>query len=159
TEKDAAMIPTNPCTARLAAFALALTLAAGCHSLGPQQTASGPVPAPGAAPGAAPEPAPQLNNAQPADLKVALARSLEKDGDRDGAIAVYTEALGKDPTRADACCRLAVLLERQGRPAEAREWYRKALALQPDNADIYCNLGYSTYLQGDLVEASKYLRY
>jgi Tfp pilus assembly protein PilF len=138
-------------TKRAAAFALALVLVAGCQSTGP--TASPATVSPAAEPRAA------LTAAQQADVKIALGRSLEKSGDLDRAIAIYGDALAKDPTRYDACLRLAALHERQGRLTESREWYRKALALQPTNADVYCNLGYSLYLEGNLEPAANYLRH
>jgi Tfp pilus assembly protein PilF len=100
-----------------------------------------------------------LSKAQRADVKVTVARSLEKAGDIDRAIALYTEAAAADPKRLDACLRLAALDELQGRLKESREWYRKALTLQPDNADVYCDLGYSLYLQGEWTESSKQLQH
>jgi Tfp pilus assembly protein PilF len=147
--KETAMVSRPRATNRLAPFALALILSAGCQGLGPRQAALGTdLPLASAA---------ALTGAQQADVKIALGRSLEKSGDLDRAIACYTDAAEKDPTRFDACLRLALLHERQGRLADSREWYRKAMALQPNNADIYCNLGYSCYLHGEFMKAGQAL--
>jgi Tfp pilus assembly protein PilF len=142
------MAPGHFSAIRVTGFATWMILATGCQGL---VTPTGHTPIGTAEPTAA------LTKAQRADLKVALARSLEKAGDTDRAVALYGEALAADPKRLDAYLRLAVLHEMQGRTNESRECYRKALALQPDSADVYCNLGYSLYLQGDWAEAQKHL--
>jgi Tfp pilus assembly protein PilF len=101
---------------------------------------------------------PELNGRQVADLKFALARSLEKRGELGPAADAYREVLRSDPARADACWRLAVLSDRIGKPQEALGWYRKALAGMPGNADIYCDMGYSLSLQQRWGEAEMNLR-
>jgi Tfp pilus assembly protein PilF len=143
------MVPRRLSAIPAAAFLL-LTLAAGCQLAGTQTTRTNSSPS---------EAQPPLTKAQQADLKIALARSLEKGGDSDRAIVLYNEAVTADPKRLDACLRLAALHELQGRTQESRQWYSKALALQPASADLYCNLGYSFYLQGDWAEASKHLEH
>jgi Flp pilus assembly protein TadD len=137
------MVWKHRATRRLPFFTLVLVLAPGCQSLGQQQFAARG----------------GITGAQQADLKIVMGHSLEKGGDLDRAIACYTEAAQKDPTRFDACLRLALLHERQGRLADSRQWYGKALTLQPNNPDVYCNLGYSYYLHGDCVQASQALRH
>src|SRR5262249_40017931 len=149
SEKEVVMKLSDFLAMRVGAFAVVLILASGCQ--GPRAS----TPRPSILPA---EPTAPLSKAQRADVKVTVARSLEKAGDIDRAIALYTEAAAADPKRLDACLRLAALDELQGRLKESREWYRKALALQPDNADVYCDLGYSLYLQGEWTESSKQLQ-
>jgi tetratricopeptide (TPR) repeat protein len=118
-------------------------LPVGCQ-VSRQQTAQAPAPR---------ETAPPLNAKQQADLQVAFARSLEKNGAGDQAKAAYEDALKKDPQRADALDRLAVIHARQGQFEQAVALHKKALAIQPRNADFVCNLGYNYYLQQRWAEA------
>jgi Tfp pilus assembly protein PilF len=151
SRKEVTMVPGHFSTLGVAALALVLTVTTGCQSPGTQHTARTSAPPT--------EAQPPLTKAQRADLKIALARSLEKTGDIDHAIVLYNEAAAGDPKRLDACLRLAALHEFQGRTKESRQWYSKALALQPGNADVYCDLGYSLYLQGDWAEATRHLEH
>jgi Flp pilus assembly protein TadD len=100
----------------------------------------------------------QLTPSQTADVKIAIARSLEKRGDTDQAMATYRAAVDQDPKRADACMRLAVLSDKRGKFAESEKWYQKALAAQPGSPDIFCNMGYSLYLQHRWDEAEMNFR-
>jgi Flp pilus assembly protein TadD len=104
------------------------------------------------------ESTPKLTAAQKADVQIAYGRTLEKRGALEQARAVYLEALQNDPSRADACDRLAVLLDQQGKFDEARDWHDKALATQPNNPDFNCNFGYTLYLQGSTAAAEESLR-
>src|SRR5205823_3016626 len=88
-EKEAAMVTGHFATLRGAAFALVLTLVAGCQSPGNLSTA-GTTASP-------PETQAPLTKPQRADLKVALGRSLENGGDIDRALNLYTEAVASDP--------------------------------------------------------------
>jgi Flp pilus assembly protein TadD len=137
-------------------LALGLCLVSGCIHAdpGPAVSAaavSGPTLAPQ-------ESAPKLTAPQVADVKIAYGRTLEKRGTSDQALATYLEALKLDPSRADACARLAVLYDQQCKFDEAASWHRKAIAAQPKNPDFHCNLGYSLYLQGKMAEAETSLR-
>jgi Flp pilus assembly protein TadD len=89
---------------------------------------------------------------------VALGRTLEKRGDLEQAQAAYLEALKQDPSRGDACARLAVLYDRQGKCAEAAEFYRRAHDLGEDSSALHVNQGYSFYLQGRWADAETSLR-
>jgi Tfp pilus assembly protein PilF len=104
------------------------------------------------------EPAPRLTARQVADVRFAYARSLEKQGDIDQAIAAYQNILKEQPDRPDACLRLAICYDRQGKFGESVELYGKALKGQPGSPDIYCNRGYSLYLQHNWPEAEMNLR-
>src|SRR5438128_537544 len=61
---------------------------------------------------------------QAADVQVALGRSLEMRGEGEQAMAVYREALRRDPNRADAYVRLAILCDQQGKFDESAGLYR-----------------------------------
>ena len=134
----------------LGGIALGLALLAGCRS------APHTVPDPNSP--AAQEPARSLTGAQVADVQVALARTVEGRGEVQQAAGFYTEAVRKDPTRADAWARLAVLADKEGKFAESEEAHRRALDLQPNDADLHCNRGYSLYLQERWDEAEAALR-
>jgi Tfp pilus assembly protein PilF len=99
-----------------------------------------------------------LRPAQVADIQIGMGRSLEARGETSQAMAAYSEALAKDPSRADAYVRLAVLADGLGKFTDAGQWYHKALKLQPDNPNTLCNLGYSFYLQRQWEEAETNLR-
>lgn len=100
----------------------------------------------------------KLKTQQIADVQVALARSLEKQGETAQAIATYKEALRLDPSRADAGLRLAMLYDKEGKFNESLPLYQKALAGSPGNPDIFCDMGYSLYLQRRFGEAEVNLR-
>jgi len=136
----------------LGVLALGLSSLGGCFHLEPSPTAAS------SSTVLAPESAPKLTPAQVADVKIAHGQYLEKHGALDQAQAAYLEALKLDPSRADACARLAVLFDQQCKFDEASRWHRKAVTAQPKNPDFHCNAGYGQYLQGNLVEAEKSLR-
>jgi Tfp pilus assembly protein PilF len=100
----------------------------------------------------------KLKPKQAADVQIALARSLEMHGETDKALALYEEAVKKDPSRGDAWLRLAILQDQQGHFVESADMYHKALQAQPGSAEVYCNMGYSLYLQGRWSEAEMNLR-
>jgi Flp pilus assembly protein TadD len=99
-----------------------------------------------------------LKTRQVADVEVAMGRSFEKQGDIAQAIAAYEKALQRDPSRPDACLRLAILRDQQGKFKEAFPLYQKALAVSPGNPDVFCDMGYSLYLQHRFAEAEINLR-
>jgi Tfp pilus assembly protein PilF len=111
-------------------------------------------------PGASPpeEEVPVLAPYQAADLQVVRGRSLEQQGDLAQARSAYLEALKNDPTRADACDRLAVVSCRQNNPEESGKWWQEAQKTGKASADVHCNRGYGFYLQGRWEEAEQSLR-
>ena len=145
------MMVNQPRRCGLAAVALGLALLGGCLPSGPSPVPLASVPSVGA--GGSP-----LNAPQVADVKIAMARSLERRGEVEQAAAAYDEALQLDPSRADACLRLAALSDEQGKFTESAKLYRKALAARPGSPDTFCNMGYSLYLQHRLAEAEMNLR-
>lgn len=100
----------------------------------------------------------RLSDRQIAEVKLSLARTLERKRDGEPSIQAYREALEKDPQRALAYWRLAVLNDRQGNVQESEKLYRQALKLEPKNAEIHCDFGYSLYLQRRWAEAEESLR-
>jgi tetratricopeptide (TPR) repeat protein len=100
----------------------------------------------------------KLKPKQAADVQIALARSLEMHDEPAKALALYEEAVNKDPSRSDAWLRMAILHDRQGQFAESATLYQKALKAHPGNAEIYSAMGYSLYLQQRWPEAEMNLR-
>lgn len=104
------------------------------------------------------EPSGKLKPKQAADVQIALAHTLELQGETEKASALYEEAVTKDPNRGDAWLRLAILRDQQGQFSESSSLYQKALKAQPGSAEIYCDMGYSLYLQNRWQEAEMNLR-
>jgi len=100
----------------------------------------------------------KVTRRQAADVEVALGRSLEEAGDREGAESAYRDALRKDPKRADAEGRLAVLADERGDRKAAAEHFDRALKLAPRDPEILCDRGYSLYLERRWAEAEACLR-
>jgi Tfp pilus assembly protein PilF len=94
-----------------------------------------------------------------ADVQMAAARSLEKQGKSGAAMEAYRVVLRHDPSRADACQRLAVLYTLKGDNDEADRYYQRAIRLDTENPEYYTDYGYSLYLQGRWQEAEARLRY
>ncbi|MEE8451198.1 MAG: tetratricopeptide repeat protein [Thermoguttaceae bacterium] len=103
------------------------------------------------------EPTPKLDDKQKADVRMAMARLMEKQKQPERAIRAYREILRKDDTRADAYHRLAVLHDKKGESKKAAEYYQAALRRDPDNAQLHCDLGYSLYLRKKWSDAEKHL--
>lgn len=99
-----------------------------------------------------------LDDRQAADVQIALARGIEKQGNHDQAIAAYKQAIQRDPHRSDAMLRLAIMHDRQGKFKESGSYYEKALKESKGAADIHCNYGYSLYLQRRWADAEQHLR-
>jgi len=95
---------------------------------------------------------------QKADVQMAVARSLENQGQTDQAIKVYLEVLKKDSRRVDACHRLALLYDKKGDGETARRYYQIALKTDAKNADLLCDFAYSCYLRKQWTEAEAGLR-
>ena len=95
---------------------------------------------------------------QKVNVQMAIARSLEEQGEIDQAVTVYLNVVRNDDRRADAYHRLAVLHDRQGQCEKSAKFYREALKRDPQNATLHCDLGYSYYLQRRWGEAEASLR-
>ena len=92
------------------------------------------------------------------NIQMALARSLEGQGDLAGAQAAYQEVIRLTPKSAEAHHRLAIVYDRQGKHEKAEQMYQAALKLQPGNAEIFSDIGYSQYAQRRWAEAERSLR-
>ena len=103
----------------------------------PQQTAAAVKTVPGK----------PLTAQQKADVQMAVARSLENQGQTEQAIKVYEEVVKKDGHRVDAYHRLAVLHSKKADFKAADRYYQTALKKAPKNAELLCDLGYCCYLQ------------
>lgn len=101
---------------------------------------------------------PPLTTEQKAEIQVAMARGLERQGRTDEAKKVYQEVIKVAPRQADAHHFLALLHDRQGECEVAEGYYRAAVELGPERADVHCDLGYSYYLQERWPEAESELR-
>ena len=100
----------------------------------------------------------QVKKEQAADVQMAVAQSLESQGQIDQAMKIYRDVIAKDGRRADAYHRLAVLHDKKGETQTSRKLYETALKKDPKNAEIHCDFGYSCYLQQQWGEAEKQLR-
>ena len=100
----------------------------------------------------------KLNNKQKADIQMALARSLEREGHADRAKKIYAQVIRKDASRADAYHRLAIIHDKNGESDKAIRNYRAALKRDPDNAQLHADLGYSHYLRQEWKPAEASLR-
>jgi tetratricopeptide (TPR) repeat protein len=95
---------------------------------------------------------------QAADVKLAMARSLESQGELAPAADLYKQVLDKNPKRIDVMTRLAVVHDRRGDFEASAPLYQKALKAKPDDASLLCDRGYSLYLQNRWRESETCLR-
>lgn len=100
----------------------------------------------------------RLSDGQIADVQLALARSLEQQGETIRALDAYREAVEANPKRSIPYWRMAVIHDRKGNVGESEALYRQALKIDPKNPDVHCDFGYSLYLQRRWGEAEDYLR-
>jgi Tfp pilus assembly protein PilF len=100
---------------------------------------------------------PEATPQQKAEVQMAMARTMESQGQTEQAIAVYQGILAKSK-RADAYHRLALLHDKKGDPLAAEKYYQEALKHDAKNAEIHCDYGYSRYVRRDFPAAEKSLR-
>ena len=96
--------------------------------------------------------------AWPAQDLVAQARRLDLDGKQDAAIALYRQAIDRDPASFDAHYGLARALDLTGDYADARRHFAQAIALAPDGAKDQAlrMMAISYVFTGDASEAGRY---
>jgi Flp pilus assembly protein TadD len=97
-----------------------------------------------------------------------LGRVFETEGNHEGALLEYQEALaacenkglGKTRSQDQALAhrRIAGSLDRLGRFAQAEMHYKKAIALSPKDYRVWNDAGYSYYLQGRWADAERALK-
>jgi tetratricopeptide (TPR) repeat protein len=78
---------------------------------------------------------------------------LVADGDLDGAIGVYKEALAIDPSFADAVQGIAMAYADKGEFDDAIEWGRKLVELTPDETLAHTSLSMFYQRKGMIPEA------
>lgn len=124
----------------------------------PKQKA--PVPGEGAAGLAAIDAAETLGINKPNYARVYYnqARRLASQGNRDGAISKYEDALIADPDFELPYINLAILLASQGQIDRALGLLQTAIKLKPFSADAHANLGIIFDLKGNKAEALHHLR-
>jgi len=101
---------------------------------------------------------PPLTTEQKAEIQLAMARGLERQGRTDDAKKICQEVIKVAPQQVDAHHFLALLLDRQGECEAAEGYYRTAIQLAPQRAELYCDLGYSYYVQQRWPEGENELR-
>jgi Flp pilus assembly protein TadD len=112
-----------------------------------------------------PEPRPALGERsggitedQAFDVKLAMARTLERQGELEQAEAAYRALRAARPNDPTAAHRLAVVCERQGKFDESDALFRTALAGSPSDATLLTDMGYSLYRRGRWTDAEDALR-
>ena len=87
-----------------------------------------------------------------------LGITLNEQGDTDGAISHYREAVELWPGYAEAHYNLGRLLVQKGQLDEAITHYEKALEINPDDAEAHNNLGAALFASGRVDEAIAHYR-
>jgi tetratricopeptide (TPR) repeat protein len=106
---------------------------------------------------AAAQPLPQGAAEQPPDL-VKQGQKLESDGKRTEALALYREALAKNPGSFDAHLAIGQALDLEGQYVDARQHLLKAIELAPEASQnqAISAMAVSYAFEGDAAEAAKY---
>jgi Flp pilus assembly protein TadD len=110
----------------------------------------------------------EATDRQAFQVHIDFGRVFESQGNFDGAMLEYQEALTAVETRrrgslgpADAALahrRMGGALDRLGRFAQAEAHYQKSLKLSPRDSKIWNDVGYSYYLQGRWADAERALK-
>jgi tetratricopeptide (TPR) repeat protein len=87
-----------------------------------------------------------------------LGIALNEQGDADGAIAHYRQAVELRPSYAEAHYNLGRLLVQKGQLDEAIVHYEKALEINPADAEAHNNLGAALFASGRVDEAMVHYR-
>lgn len=95
---------------------------------------------------------------QKADVQIAFARTVEREGDLQGAMKIYQQIIESSPKHPESYHRMAVLHDQSGNHDEALRYYKDAIKRDPRNAEIHADRGYSFYLQQNWPEAEQNLR-
>ena len=75
------------------------------------------------------------------------------DVNNDQLLAMFKEALGKNPNDTTLMTRYANFLFDIGKVNESVEWFQKVLAVQPDNLDVRTDLGTALWNSGQKEKA------
>ncbi|KAK8884126.1 hypothetical protein M9Y10_043231 [Tritrichomonas musculus] len=79
--------------------------------------------------------------------------ALLKEGNLDGAISKYNEAIATDPTQSTFYCNRAAVYTRKENHEKAIEDCEKAISLDPNYATAYSRLGYAYFKLGNIEKA------
>jgi Flp pilus assembly protein TadD/polyferredoxin len=100
----------------------------------------------------------RIREREPSEAHELVAEFSTHDGDVDGAISAYREAIRSDPDRVAPRLALAALLAERGQYAEAATHYMAAAELEPESARIHYNLAVMMAELGRLDEAIRSYR-
>ncbi len=143
------MRPLTACGVLLGLTA-GLALFPACQSTPPAPTQ---INNPGALPTANTDVVPRLN----ASTYLAHGHLLERQGNLEGALIQYRQALAQTPDLVAAHNRMGITLDKLGRHAEAAAAFREALQREPNASHLHNNLGFSLYLAGQYDAAEQAL--
>ena len=87
-----------------------------------------------------------------------LGTTLAVQGDTEGAVRHFREAVRIDPAKFDAHCNLGTMLAQKGELDEAIEHFRAAVRLKPKDPVSRSNLGVALVKRGRYAEAIPHLR-
>ena len=99
----------------------------------------------------------QTPQTEPADL-VKQGQKLEFSGKRSDAMALYKQALEKNPKQFDAHLGIGRVLDVEGKYAEARQHIQKAIDLAPENGlgPALSTMAVAHAFEGNAAESAKY---
>lgn len=94
-----------------------------------------------------------VSGMSPTDAHVALGTQLAMNGDLDGAIAEFTQAVELSPNNATAIYNLGLAYESNGNAEEAYKYYSRAIEANPGMQVAYLNRGRVLAVAGKRQEA------
>lgn len=100
----------------------------------------------------------RLNDEQTLDVQLAMARTLEQQGDLERAEAMYRALNEQHPNQPAVQHRLAIICDRQNRFEEGEQLFQAALVQNQNDATLLADYGYSLYRQKRWSEAERMLR-
>ena len=90
----------------------------------------------------------QVQSSMPRTAPSTQAQGQHPNVNNDQLLAMFKEALAKNPNDATLMTRYANFLFDLGRFTEAVDWFQKVLAVQPDNLDALTDLGTALWNAG-----------
>ncbi len=148
------MIHRRDCARLISLFGAILTTF-GCAG---QAGMLGETPSPTPTPGAQAQ-VKELPPNQAIQVCMTVARTLDKNGDDEGALEQYARVVALDPNNSAALRRMAVIHDRRCEFQQADAAYRKVAKATPKDANLFNDWGYSYYLRNNWPEAEKQLRH
>ena len=99
-----------------------------------------------------------LDRGKSIETNMAMARSLEREGNYGKARDAYQEVLAQDPYNAVVHHRLGVIAVKQGLLDEGMASLERARLANPNDPELLTDIGYTLYLQNRLSEAARVLQ-